>query len=189
MKIAFHGANATNFRTGLEALLEERHEILDLSDALDRPGERSHFESADVIIGVKLGAAEPMPRGVRLYHAPAAGVDAIDRSRLPSTATLCNCFGHEEAIVEYVMTALLMRHVPLPQADARLRQGHWDFWAGRPDALRTELGASTIGLLGFGHIGRTVAARAKAFGARVVVCNRSAVPVGAASMKASRSIS
>ncbi len=180
MKLAFYGLNAANFRANIESLLEQRHEIVDLSDALDQPGERSQFESADVIIGVKLGATEPVPSGVRLYHAPAAGIDAIDRSRLPPGAALCNCFGHEDAIAEYVMTALLLRHVPIPQANERLRQGRWDFWAGQPGSLRTELGARTIGLLGFGHIGKAVAARAKAFGTRVLVCNRTPATVGGA---------
>lgn len=179
MKIAFHGSNAANFRAGFETLIEGAHTIVDLSDALDQPGERAHYETADVIIGVGLGAAEPAPSAVKLYQAPAAGTDAIDRSRLPTGALLCNCFGHEHAIAEYVMTALLMRHVPIARADERLRQGHWDFWAGRPGALRTELGAETIGLLGFGHIGKAIAARAKAFGMRVVVANRSAVLAGA----------
>ena len=57
---------------------------------------------------------------------------------------------HEDAIAEFVMTALLLRHVPLPRADQRLREGHWDYWAGSPGALRTELGGGSIGLLGFG---------------------------------------
>jgi phosphoglycerate dehydrogenase-like enzyme len=177
MKIAFHGSNAVNFRTGFENLLDGRHTIFDLSDALDRAGERDQFETADVIVGNKLGAAEPVPKSVRLYHAPAAGTDAIERARLPQSAALCNCFGHEHAIAEYVMTALLLRHVPIHRADERLRQGHWDYWAGRPGALRTELGASTMGLLGFGHIGKAIAVRAKAFGMRVSVANRTPVPV------------
>src|SRR4051812_29164758 len=73
------------------------------------------------------------------------------------------------------MTALLLHHVPIPDADAKLRHGEWAYWAGRPGALRTELGNQTIGLLGFGHIGKAIAARAKAFGMRVVVANRSPV--------------
>ena len=176
MKIVFHGGNAANFRQGFAALLDEPHEIIDLTDALDRPGEKQHFASADVIVGIKLGHTEPVPGKLRLYHAPAAGTDAIDRSRLPAGSALCNCHGHEHAIAEYVMTALLLRHVPIPDADVKLRQGEWAYWAGRPGALRTELGSQTIGLLGFGHIGKAIAARAKAFGMRVVVANRSAVP-------------
>lgn len=175
MKILFHGGNAANFRAGFEALLSEPHQVIDVSDALDQPGERQHFETADVIVGIRLGAAEPVPAALKLYHAPAAGTDAIDTSRLPAGAALCNCFGHEDAIAEYVMTALLLRHVPIPDADARLRQGDWAYWAGRAGALRTELGSQTIGLLGFGHIGKAIAARAKAFGMRVNVANRSAV--------------
>jgi phosphoglycerate dehydrogenase-like enzyme len=178
MKILFHGANAANFRAGFEALLNGGHSIIDASDALDQPGERGHYETAEVIVGIKLTADEPSPRAVELYHAPAAGVDAIDRARLPAGAVLCNCFGHEQAIAEYVMAALLLRHVPIPRADERLRQGHWDYWAGRPGALRTELGAQTVGLIGFGHIGKAIAARANAFGMRVLVANRTHVPVG-----------
>jgi phosphoglycerate dehydrogenase-like enzyme len=185
MKIVFHGGNAANFRTGFEAILDQaglsggRYDIVDVSEALDQPGERAHFETADVIIGVRLGDAEPVPRKLRLYQAPAAGTDAINPARLPQGAALCNCFGHESAIAEYVMTALLMRHVPLADADARLRRGEWTWWAGRPGALRSELGSQTIGLLGYGHIGKAIAARAKAFGMRVSVANRTPVPVSA----------
>ncbi len=179
MKIVFHGSNAANFRAGFETLLDAPHTLVDLSDGLDQPGARAHFETADIIVGVKLSTADPTPGSVKLYHAPAAGTDAIDMARLPACACLCNCFGHEDAIAEYVMTALLLRHVPIPRADERLRAGHWDYWAGRPGALRTELGAQTIGLLGYGHIGKAIASRAKAFGMRVTIANRTPVPIGA----------
>jgi phosphoglycerate dehydrogenase-like enzyme len=178
MKIVFYGRNAANFREGFEALIGPGHEVVTLSDALDGPGEAAHFESAEVIVGNKLGAEEPNPRALKLYQAPAAGTDAINPARLPPGATLCNAFGHEQPIAEYVMAALLMRHVPIAAADAALRKGQWDYWAGRPGALRTELGDQTIGLLGFGHIGKAIAGRAKAFGCRVVVANRTVVPVG-----------
>ena len=178
MKIVFHGGNAACFRAGFEEALAGAHDIVDVSDALDGQGERAHFETADVIIGVRLGTAEPSPRRVKLYQAPAAGTDMIETARLPAGATLCNCFGHGQAIAEYVMTALLLRYVPIPDADVRLRKGDWAYWAGRPGALRKELGGQTIGLLGFGHIGKAIAARAKAFGMRVSVANRTPVPAG-----------
>jgi phosphoglycerate dehydrogenase-like enzyme len=176
MKIVFHGGNAANFRDGFEDILGEDHEIITLPDRIESAGDQAAFAAADVIIGVKLSKDDPQPRALRLYQAPAAGTDAIDPACLPPGAVLCNAFGHEHAIAEYVMAVLLARHVPLARADERLRAGHWDFWAGRPGALRTELGAQSIGLLGFGHIGKAIAMRAKAFGMRVSVCNRSAIP-------------
>lgn len=175
MKIVFHGQNAANFRQGFETLVAPEHDILDLSDGLDQPGEREHFESAEVVIGVQLNERMPRPLKARLFHAPAAGTDAINVGLLPAQCTLANCFGHENAIAEYVIAALLMRHVPLTRADQDLRQQRWTYWAGRPTALRTELGDQTLGLLGFGHIAQTVAQRAKAMGMRVHVANRSPV--------------
>ena len=175
LRIVFHGANATNFRQGFERLIDPRHQITDLSDRLDQPGEQACYENADVIVGIAFNASLPLPHRLRLFHAPAAGTDAVDLALLPASAALCNCFGHEAAIAEYVMTALLLRHVPLAAADADLRAQRWTYWAGRPTALRTELGSQTIGLLGFGHIAQAVAERAKAFGMQVHVANRSPV--------------
>jgi len=175
LKIVFHGQNAANFRQGFEALIAPEHQVLDLSDGLDQAGERAHYENADVVIGIKLNADMPQPLKARLFHAPAAGTDAVNTALLPPQCTLANCFGHENAIAEYVIAALLMRHVPLAQADQDLRQQRWTYWAGRPTALRTELGAQTLGLVGFGHIAQTVAQRAKAMGMRVHVANRSPI--------------
>ena len=175
LKIVFHGQNAANFRPGFEALVGHEHAIADLSDALDQPGERVQYETADVVIGIQLHSGMPIPHKARLFHAPAAGTDAINTALLPTHCTLANCFGHENAIAEYVMSALLMRHVPWAQADHDLRQQRWTYWAGRPGALRTEMGAQTLGLLGFGHIAQAIAHRAKAFGMRVHVANRSPI--------------
>lgn len=175
LNIVFHGQNAANFRQGFESLIAPEHRVLDLSDALDQPGERAQYENADVVIGIQLNDKMPRPLKARLFHAPSAGTDAIDPALLPAGCTLANCFGHENAIAEYVLAALLMRHVPLLQADQDLRQQRWTFFAGRAGALRTELGAQTLGLVGFGHIAQTLAQRAKALGMRVHVANRSPV--------------
>lgn len=175
LKIVFHGQNAANFRQGFETLIAPEHQLLDLSDALDQAGERGHYESADVVIGIQLNDSMPIPLKARLFHAPAAGTDAVNTALLPAACTLANCFGHENAIAEYVIAALLMRHVPLARADHDLRQQRWTYWAGRPSALRTELGSQTLGLVGFGHIAQTVAQRAKAMGMQVHVANRSPI--------------
>lgn len=175
MKIVFHGSNASMFRAGIEDQLESDHDIRTVSDALDAPGEADVFAGADVIVGIRLSAEQPVPEALRLYQAPAAGIDAIDLTALPSDTPVCNSFGHENAIAEYVMSALLARHVPLADADARLRAGDWHYGAGGKAGLRTELGSQSIGIVGMGHIGRTLAARAAAFGMQVHGANRSPI--------------
>ena len=173
MKIAFHGANANNFLPGFEELLSGPHLIKSLSDGLAEPAERSYFEKAEVIVGTSLSNTHPSPRCTKLYQVAGAGYDGIDFSCLPPKCTVCNCFGHEEAITEYVMAALLTRYVPLVEADKNLRKGGWNYQAGRADGLRLECSGTAIGIIGYGHIGSSVARRAKAFNLEVHVANRS----------------
>jgi phosphoglycerate dehydrogenase-like enzyme len=175
MRIVFHGANALTFREGIEALLEAVHEMAVVPDDLANADARRAYAGADVIVGTKLTTAMPVSPSLKLYQVPAAGYDGIDIAALPAGAALCNCFGHENAIAEYALAALLTRHVPLADADRRLRKGDWKYWAGGASSLRAELGQSTLGILGYGHIGKTLAQRAKEFGMRVTVANRSPV--------------
>ncbi len=107
---------------------------------------------------------------------PGAGYDAIDFNALPTSAIVCNCFGHEQPIAEYVMSALLMHQVPITAADQRLRHADWSFRGAPSKTGHSELAGKTIGLLGFGHIGNAIAVRAKAFEMKVHVANRSTVP-------------
>ncbi len=174
MRIVFHGSNAATFEPGFAVLLESPHEVAVLSDGLDAPGEAEAYAAAEVVVGVRLTGAQPR-LSAKLFQVAGAGTDAVDATLLPPGCALCNVFGHEPAITEYVMAALLARHVPLAEADGQLRRGDWHYWAGKPTGLRSELGAETLGIVGFGHIGKAVAARAAAFGMRVEVANRSPV--------------
>jgi phosphoglycerate dehydrogenase-like enzyme len=175
MRIVFHGENAAVFSDGFAELAGGGVEIVMLPDTLSAAADREAFASAEVIIGTRFDASLPHPLGLRLYQVPAAGFDAIDFNALPADAVVCNCFGHQHAIAEYVMAALLQRHVPLADADRRLRKGDWAYWAGATERAHQEMAGSTLGVLGFGHIGKAVAARARAFDMSVHVANRSPV--------------
>lgn len=174
MRIVFHGENAASFSRGFSELLDAPAEIAVLPDALTE-ADRATYAQADVIVATKFDASLPVPAGLKLFHVPGAGYDAVDLAALPAATTVCNCFGHEQAIAEYVMSALLARNIPLAAADADLRKGQWTWWAGAPERVHGEIAGTTIGLLGFGHIGKAIAARAKAFEMKVVVANRSKV--------------
>lgn len=179
MRIIFHGENAASFSHGFAERLGEPSEITLLPDILASEADRATYAAAQAIIGVKFDASLPVPAELKLFHVPGAGYDMVDLSLLPAAAAVCNCFGHEQAIAEYVMSAILARDIPLADADSRLRQGDWRYWAGAPERVHGEIAGRTIGLLGFGHIGKAIAARAKAFEMTVHVANRSPVATSA----------
>jgi phosphoglycerate dehydrogenase-like enzyme len=70
-----------------------------------------------------------------------------------------------------------MRAVPLADADRHLRKADWAYRGGSIERAHGELAGTTLGLLGFGNIGKAIASRAKAFEMNVHVANRSPVPV------------
>ena len=176
MRIVFHGENAASFSHDFQRLVDEEARISVLPDALTDPTHAQAYVAADVIVGGRFSGALPRPERLQLFHVPGAGYDAVDLGAIPDSAVVCNCFGHEQAIAEYVMAALLERHVPFANADRDLRKGKWTYGAGSPERVHGELAGKTIGLLGFGHIGKAIAVRAKAFEMNVHVANRSPVP-------------
>ncbi len=176
MRIVFHGENAASFSKDFGRLVPETSNIQVLPDLLTSSSDQQTYATADVIIGGRFSRELPRPERLQLFHVPGAGYDAVDLDAVPGSAVVCNCFGHEQPIAEYVMAALLARHVPLADADRQLRQADWAYWAGSLARIHDELAEKTIGLVGFGHIGKAIAARAKAFEMNVHVANRSAVP-------------
>ena len=175
MRIVFHGENAASFSHDFGRRVGETADIRILPDLLTSSAHREAYTAAEAIIGVRFARDLPQPESLQLFHVPGAGYDAVDLSAIPGSAVVCNCFGHEQAIAEYVMAALLARHVPLADADRKLRQGNWAYSSGSLARLHDELAEKTIGLLGYGHIGKAIAMRAKAFEMKVHVANRSAV--------------
>ncbi len=174
MKIVFHGANASTFVPGLAEQLVMPHEIRVIPDSGLSDEDAAALAEADVVVGVHYAASDGA-LSAKLYQLPSAGYDKVDMDALPASCVACNAFGHESAIAEYVIAALLSRHVPLQEADAQLRKGDWHYWAGGPDGVRTEMGQETFGIVGYGHIGKMLAERALAFGMTVHVANRSLV--------------
>lgn len=176
MRIVFHGENAAAFSVGFADLLDRNADIAVLPDALVEETNRQIYAAADVIVGGKYDHSFPRPENLKLFHVPGAGYDAVDLAAIPASAVICNCFGHEQPIAEYVMATILTRLIPLADADRRLRQGNWAYWGRAREQAHDELAEKAIGLLGFGHIGKAVAIRAKAFDMHVHAANRSPIP-------------
>jgi phosphoglycerate dehydrogenase-like enzyme len=122
------------------------------------------ISEAEVLVGgpVSRRMIEQAPR-LRLVHSSGAGYDGIAIDALGDAVALCNVFHHERAIAEFVIMTMLALDRDLFRQDRNLRQGAWDgsCVAGPPRAA--ELGGRTLGILGYGHIGKEVARLAAAF--------------------------
>ena len=130
------------------------------------------FAEAKVLVSVDFNPRMPTAPRLRLVHVPAAGLDALELAAVPDGCRVCNVFEHEIGISEYVMAAMLHLTVDLAGKSARFKAGSW---ADSPRVMapfRPELAGRTLGSIGYGHIGRALAHRARAFGMRVMALAR-----------------
>src|SRR6185436_2755236 len=100
-----------------------------------------------------------------------AGIDTIDVSSASELGVfVSNCPGRNSiAVAELVMGLLLSCDRRIPDQVADLRRGKWN-----KGEYSKALGlyGRTLGIVGLGQIGREVAARAQAFGMRVLAWSR-----------------
>ena len=95
-----------------------------------------------------------------------AGTDNIDEAAMAAAdIILLNApEGNRDAVGEYAVGLLLALLRNIARADHEVRQGQWQREANRGE----EIGGKTIGLLGYGHMGRAFARRLSAFGCTVL---------------------
>lgn len=117
---------------------------------------------------------EPAPR-LRWVQLHSAGADhLLGRPAMHSDLLITTSSGiHATPIAEYVMASILAYRWQVPrwtacQREARWPSGRWDLYA------RPELRGSTLGIIGYGSIGREVGRLGQAFGMRVLALRRSA---------------
>jgi phosphoglycerate dehydrogenase-like enzyme len=103
-------------------------------------------------------------------------LDLLDTGAVPNGVTICNVFGHEPAIAEYVIMTMLVLTHRLFEAVTAFRAGSWvaspQFGGGSPHG---EGLGRTIGIVGYGRIGREVAECAAGLKCRILAANRSPV--------------
>ncbi len=80
-----------------------------------------------------------------------------------------------DATADLTWTLILAVARRVREGEALLRSGSFSGWSPTM-LLGMELSARTLGIYGFGRIGRAVARRALGFGMRVVYCSHSAAP-------------
>lgn len=144
---------------------------IDVADSSQHAELAAKIGDADAMISMNWPKDAPFAPRLKLLHLPGAGTDDIAFEKLPLHTSVCNVFEHEIGISEYVLSGMLQWAIGIPRMDAALRQ---DRWVGSHLAgpRHGELHGQTIGIVGYGRIGREVARRATAFGMKILACNR-----------------
>jgi phosphoglycerate dehydrogenase-like enzyme len=179
MKALFLGNVAADTATGIKTKLPSslRVEIVPDPQALLPAPELA--ADADILVTNHWRAEYPAAPCVRFVQSVATGIELIDLAALPRGAAICNSFGHETAIAEYVlMTMLVWSHrFREIEGEFRARSSWRPSWV-QSGAPHGEILGSTVGIVGLGRVGREVARRAAAFGCRVIAANRNPRPPG-----------
>lgn len=145
------------------------HEAADDARAVERA------RDADIVLTNKsklpAGVLERLPR-LRYISVLATGHDVVDSAAAGQLGIpVSNVPGYAaESVAEFVLAQILALARAVSLHDARVRAGEWNrrgdfcFW----DTPQVELAGLTLGVVGFGAIGRRVAELARAFGMRVL---------------------
>ena len=78
----------------------------------------------------------------------------------------------DAAVADLTLALILACRRHLVASDRFVREGRWERDWARPELLGRDLAGATLGVVGFGRIGRQVASRAQAFGMRIVFHRR-----------------
>jgi phosphoglycerate dehydrogenase-like enzyme len=145
------------------------YEVVDI----DVPSPDGGPHRVDVLMSAVFNAAAARKVTFRLLQSTGVGIDKIDLNAVPAAAWVCNMYGHEFPIAEYCLSAMLNAEIDWQQMTSSFASDAWSrVYFGRP--RHGELGGKTLGLVGFGHIGKEVARRAAAFDMGIVAVATSA---------------
>lgn len=165
--VGLFGGNAGHYEDPLASQLAGRASVHRFQDATALV---AALPTLDILISPVFAPAWRASR-LRLLNATGAGVDKIALDALPANCAACATPGHEVPIAEYVMHALLELTLSARALTAAFALGRREGGAFGPGHLHDELFGKTLCLLGFGRVGREIAARARAFGMTIgAVC-------------------
>jgi phosphoglycerate dehydrogenase-like enzyme len=174
VRALFLGGVAADTARGILAELPAGLDAEIIDDPIDLTRLSQTAAGFDILVSNHWRADYPPAPKLRLVQSVATGVELIDLSALPKGCAVCNAFGHETAIAEYVVMVMLALHHRLFQISGEFRGGgSWATSWVQSGTPHGEVRGTTLGIVGFGRVGREVARRAAPFGCRILAANRS----------------
>lgn len=120
---------------------------------------------------------------LKLILISATGTNNVDLAQAKAQGiVVCNCQGYgTAAVAQHTLSLMLALATSLLQYDRAVKQGQWNT---SPifcllDFPIVELSGKTLGIVGYGELGKAVAKLAEAFGMRVLIANLANRPTDA----------
>lgn len=162
LRVALVGPVAGHADDILAAKVTESVTFEPIPDPTDEQRVREVMDRVDAVVGEWPAMSVEAPN-VTLVQRWGAGLDAFDPEELPDGALVCNVFQHGQTLAEHTFTLLFALYRDLLRYDRDLREGEWHRPRAPGGDVR-EVGGKTMGVLGFGHIGRSLVDPAGGFG-------------------------
>lgn len=174
MRALFLGGVAADTAAGIREELPAGLDYDIIPDPIDRGRLAELAPDIDILVSNHWRADYPSAPKIRLVQSVATGTELFELAALPKGCAVCNSFGHETAIAEYVVMAMLALHHRFFQISGEFRDhGSWATSWVQSGTPHGEVRGSTLGIVGYGRVGREVARRAAPFGCRILAANRS----------------
>ncbi len=175
MKAVLLGTLVTGYAKDIADQVKTPWTITTLPDGFTQDALKAALADADMVSPIGWNASMPPAPKLKLVQVAGAGTDAVDMASVPPGVTVCNAFGHEGAIGEYVVMSIMAWCHEFPLLSRSLDKGFMRHEDRANLVHHDEIDGKTVGVLSLGRIGKAVAAKAQALGARVIGCNRSAL--------------
>jgi phosphoglycerate dehydrogenase-like enzyme len=164
-KVALLGEIPAGAKESMADHLPDAVEFIKVPDLSDRERTKRALREAQVVVGD--WPDYPIEESnVEFIQQMGAGTDNYVRDNLPADSTLCNVYGHSPAIAEHVFMVLLALQRDLLGMDSNLREGRWVEKTSGGDI--SEIGGSTLGIIGYGEIGQSLVEPARTFNMDVI---------------------
>jgi phosphoglycerate dehydrogenase-like enzyme len=162
-KFAHHGEYAREFLRAHDCTLLDhtRRQPMDEAALLALVAEADALIAGPEPVTARVLAAAPR---LRVVNAPGVGYDHIDVAEATRRGiAVCVCTGaNHYAVAEMTLGLMIALARRIPYVDRAVRGGAW------PSVTGPELWGKTLGIVGLGHIGKSLALIARGLGMRVL---------------------
>lgn len=171
-EVVLYGDASAREADRLSRLLGAGFRVVPLPSEVPHATAAAALAEARIMVAYAYGRADPPAPRLHLLQCMAAGTDRIERDALPPGCVVLSAGGHEIAMAEFAIAAMLDWQIGYRALATRIADGTWSQrdWIKGP--MHDEVFGRTVGLVGYGRVAREIAQRAQALGMQVAAISR-----------------